>query len=277
MGSGPLDLSPAKWLWYPGDRTLPNTFVLFRRVLRLDAKPRKATGWIIGESRYQLEVNGKRIQWGPAPNDPRWPEVDHMDLTEVLTSGENVLGATVLYFGQGDATCPMSRAGFIFKLEIEHADGRREIVVSDGAWRCHLSQAWKPGIIACFSCAPCQEEFDGRLHPHGWNEKGFVENDDWLAPYLSAVPGESADLCRPDERSDELDSRSEEVHLRRGGPFQVRTPPAPHPPDARDVGFSGAAGRAAPHQVEEADRRVLRRAPAKVLRCRGHAGSPARR
>ncbi|MFM7397443.1 MAG: hypothetical protein ACKO4N_00535, partial [Verrucomicrobiota bacterium] len=26
-GGGSLDLSPAKWLWYPGDRTLPNTFV----------------------------------------------------------------------------------------------------------------------------------------------------------------------------------------------------------------------------------------------------------
>ncbi|MFZ4766273.1 MAG: twin-arginine translocation signal domain-containing protein, partial [Roseimicrobium sp.] len=49
---GALDLSPAKWLWYPGDRTLPNTFILFRRVLQLNAKPKKATGWIIGESRY---------------------------------------------------------------------------------------------------------------------------------------------------------------------------------------------------------------------------------
>lgn len=29
-----LDLSPANWLWYPGDRMLPNTFVLFRRVLQ---------------------------------------------------------------------------------------------------------------------------------------------------------------------------------------------------------------------------------------------------
>ena len=42
-----------------------------------------------------------------------------MDLTACLSSGENVFAATVLYFGQGDATCPMSRAGFIFKLEIE--------------------------------------------------------------------------------------------------------------------------------------------------------------
>ena len=179
---GALDLSPAKWLWYPGDRVLPNTFVLFRRILQLNAKPKKATGWIIGESRYQLEVNGRRVQWGPAPNDPRWPEVDHMDLTESLTSGENVIGATVLYFGQGDATCPMSRAGFIFKLEIEHADGRLETVVSDNSWRCHLSQAWKPGQHRMFFMQALQEEFDGRLHPHGWNEKGFAENDDWLEP-----------------------------------------------------------------------------------------------
>jgi hypothetical protein len=179
---GALDLSPAKWLWYPGDRVLPNTFVLFRRILQLNAKPKKATGWIIGESRYQLEVNGRRVQWGPAPNDPRWPEVDHMDLTESLNSGENVIGATVLYFGQGDATCPMSRAGFIFKLEIEHADGRLETVVSDNSWRCHLSQAWKPGQHRMFFMQALQEEFDGRLHPHGWNEKGFAENEDWLEP-----------------------------------------------------------------------------------------------
>jgi hypothetical protein len=185
---GALDLSPAKWLWYPGDRVLPNTFVLFRRVLQLNAKPKKATGWIIGESRYQLEVNGKRIQWGPAPNDPRWPEVDHMDLTESLNSGENVLGATVLYFGQGDATCPMSRTGFIFKLELEHADGRRETVLSDNSWRCHLSQAWKPGQHRMFFMRALQEEFDGRLHPHGWNEPGFVENQDWLEPYFPPCP-----------------------------------------------------------------------------------------
>lgn len=188
LTEGVLDLSPAKWLWYPGDRTLPNTFVLFRRVLKLSEKPRKATGWIIGESRYQLEVNGKRIQWGPAPNDPRWAEVDPMDLTQSLTPGENVIGVTVLYYGQGDCTCPMSRAGLLFKLEIEHGDGRRETVVSDNSWRCHVSQAWKPGHHRMFYMAALQEEFDGRLHPHGWNEKGFAENDDWVVPSLPPCP-----------------------------------------------------------------------------------------
>ncbi len=194
---GALDLSPAKWLWYPGDRTVPNTFVLFRRVLKLTAKPRKATGWVIGESRYQLEVNGKRIQWGPSPSDPRWPEVDHMDLTEALTSGENVIGSTVLYFGQGDSSSPMSRAGFIFKLEIEHADGSLETVVSDNSWRCHLSQAWKPGHHRMFFMRALQEDFDGRLHPHGWNDKGFVENEDWIEPFFPPCPANQPIFADP--------------------------------------------------------------------------------
>src|SRR5713226_6243783 len=57
-----IDLSPAKWIWFPSQRTLPNTFVLFRRDLRLDATPRQARGWITADSRYRLTVNGHYIQ-----------------------------------------------------------------------------------------------------------------------------------------------------------------------------------------------------------------------
>ena len=78
------DLSPAQWIWYPSGRTLQNTFVLFRRELSLGAKPRRATGWISADSRYRLELNGQRVQWGPAPSDPRWPEADPLDLTNRL-------------------------------------------------------------------------------------------------------------------------------------------------------------------------------------------------
>lgn len=193
----PLDLSPARWLWYPGDRTLPNTFVLFRRVLNLSEKPVKATGWVIGDTRYLLELNGQRVQWGPAPNDPRWPEVDPIDLTGALTTGENVIGATVLYFGQGEATSPMSRAGFIFKLEIEYAGGRREMVVSDDTWRCHLSKAWTPGHHRMWFMRALQEDFDARLHPQGWNGKGFKEDSDWLEPHFLPCPANMPSFADP--------------------------------------------------------------------------------
>jgi len=58
------DLSPARWLWYPSQRCLANTMVLFRRELQLPAKPKRATGWVLGSSRYLLYVNGRRIQFG---------------------------------------------------------------------------------------------------------------------------------------------------------------------------------------------------------------------
>jgi len=98
------NLEPARWVWYPSERCLQNTFVLFRRQLELPDRPRRAAGWIVADGRYLLEVNGQRVQWGPAPSDPRWMEVDPMELTAALRSGANTIGAQVLYYGQGDGT-----------------------------------------------------------------------------------------------------------------------------------------------------------------------------
>src|SRR6476619_2570783 len=94
-----MDLSPARWIWFPGKRTLQNTFILFRRDIELPSAPKRATGWITADSRYRLTVNGQRIQWGPAPCDPRWQDVDPIDLTSHLVAGKNVIGVEVLYYG----------------------------------------------------------------------------------------------------------------------------------------------------------------------------------
>ncbi len=85
------DLAPARWIWYPSGRTLQSTFILFRREVDLAAKPRSAFGWIAADNRYRLEVNGQRLQFGPAPADPRWTEADPVDLTAVLREGRNVV------------------------------------------------------------------------------------------------------------------------------------------------------------------------------------------
>ena len=117
------DLRPAEWIWFPSTRVLANTFVLFRREFSLRSAPVRAIGWIAADSRYRLEVNGERIQWGSAPSDPRWQEADPIDLTSVLTTGLNVLGATVLFYGHGEGTWAIGKPGFLFWLEIEYADG----------------------------------------------------------------------------------------------------------------------------------------------------------
>ena len=84
------DLAPARWIWYPSGRCLANTFVLFRRVVTLPARPKRATGWISAESRYKLDVNGRRdlqeqySNWSPLPiqpgknEKPQWIETRHL-------------------------------------------------------------------------------------------------------------------------------------------------------------------------------------------------------
>ena len=190
-----IDLSPAQWIWYPSERTLPNTFVLFRRTIRLGASPTRARGWILADSRYRLFVNGTRAQWGPAPSDPRWVEVDPLDLTNMLHEGENVIGAEVLYYGHGDGTWPIGKPGFIFSLDIEGTDGNLEKIVSDSSWLVHLARSWRTGQYKRWYLRALQEEFDARLYPFGWTAKDFKPTEGWLPAMGLDCPADKPVIC----------------------------------------------------------------------------------
>ena len=66
-----------------------------------------------------------------------------------------MLGATVLFYGAGDGTWPLGKPGFLFWLEIEHADGRVETLVSDS----RLAGDALPGLAA----GPAQALVSARL------------------------------------------------------------------------------------------------------------------
>jgi alpha-L-rhamnosidase len=189
-----LDLSPAQWIWYPSERTLPNTFVLFRNTLVLESKPRRAVGWLTADSRYLLTVNGARVQQGPAPSDPRILDVDPMDLTGLLHAGENVLGVTALHFGLGDGTSPIGKPGFICLLNVECADGTSRTISSDSSWLSHLAQAWKPGQYKRWYLRSLQEVFDARRYPYGWDTATF-DAKDWLPAMTIGCPPDKSPIC----------------------------------------------------------------------------------
>lgn len=176
-----LDLTPAQWIWYPSQRTLPNTFLLFRRSIHLTAPVKQARGWIAVDSRYKLYVNGRYVQFGPAPSDPRWLEADPMDLSGLLKSGENVIGVQALYYGFGDGVWPIGKPGLIIYLEIEEQNGGKQLIVSDEAWRVLLTRAWRPGQYKRWYLRSLQEEFDARAYPYGWQEPGYSMNELWVA------------------------------------------------------------------------------------------------
>ncbi len=211
-----LDLSPANWIWYPSRRVLQNTVILFRKPLRLDGPVKSATGWILGDSRYRLFINGKRVQWGPAPSDPRFSEADPLDLTALLQPGDNVIGAEVLYFGQGDGTWPIGKPGFIFKLDLQFEDDTHQTILSDPSWQTHLARSWKPGQYKRWYLRAFQEEFDGRLYPLGWTSADFAPDEHWLPALVSGTLANRPAICTnlPDYLYDS-DGDKETSQLRR--------------------------------------------------------------
>ena len=162
-----VDLAGAKWIWLPSQRTLPSTFVLFRRTVEFDAAPRRAVVSIAADSRYRLFVNGRRVQWGPAPCDPRWLDVDEADITPHLTAGANAIGVEVLFYGVGEGTWPAGKPGLLVRCDCESNEGKHTTVVSDDQWLALLDRAHPPGHYKRWFLRALQEQFDARAHPAG--------------------------------------------------------------------------------------------------------------
>ena len=190
MRNSSLDLSPAKWIWYPSGRTLQNTFVLFRKDIVLKEKPQNVKGWILADSRYRLFINGVRVQWGPAPSDPRWQEADPVDLTTYFQKGENTIAVEVCFFGTGDGTHPMGKPGFILNLDVD-----QQKIITDGSWDCFLARSWKPGQYKRWFLRSLQEEFDARLYPYGWDRPAFELNSDWVKAVVVSNDGKYPSVC----------------------------------------------------------------------------------
>jgi alpha-L-rhamnosidase len=190
-----LNLTPASWIWYPSGRTLPNTFSIFRTTFDLPAPPQSAMGWVSADSRYILNVNGTRLQRGPAPCDPRYLEADPVDCAHLLRKGQNALGATVLFYGHGDGTSPLGKPGFIFLLNILCTDGTKITIVSDSNWQSYLATSWQPGRHQRWYLRSLQEEFDARAYPFGWDHPEFVPSEAWLPAMTLNCGPDKPPLC----------------------------------------------------------------------------------
>lgn len=184
-----LDLQPARWIWYPSARTPQNTFVLFRKDLELQSLPNRAQGWIVADSRYRLFVNGERVQWGPAPSDPRWQEADPVDIAPYLRVGSNTIAVEVCFYGSGDGTTPIGKPGLLVNIDV----GGRPLV-TDTSWQCMLPGSWEPGKYKRWFLRSLQECFDAREYPYGWTDPGYVMDGQWL-PARAYGRGDRPSIC----------------------------------------------------------------------------------
>ena len=163
-----VTLAPAQWIWLPSERTLPNTFVLFRKEFSLAAQPTRAIGWLTADSRYRLTVNGQRVQWGPAPairdnwTSIHWTSRRCCNRARMSWRWKSSITGSVKAHGRP------AKPGLLFHALVETPQGEPLRIVSDGSWQCTVDRAHRPAQPKRWFLRALQEEFDARQHPQGW-------------------------------------------------------------------------------------------------------------
>jgi alpha-L-rhamnosidase len=168
-GRGPVDpvanaLAPAPYL---------------RRAFAVDKPTVSARLYVTALGLYEARLNGHRI--GDAFLAPGWTDYGQRvhyqtyDVTNLLTTGENVLGAVIADgWYAGFVGFDAKRAGahygktpeFMAQLAITFADGSRQWVVTDESWQSATGAIRHADLLM-------GEKHDLRLELAGWDAPGF--------------------------------------------------------------------------------------------------------
>jgi len=167
---GPLDpvasaLNPAPYL---------------RRVFRVGELVASARLYVTALGLYEVRLNGSRV--GDAYLTPGWTDYARRipyqtyDVTRLLISGENVLGAVIADgWYAGFVGFDVKRAGahygaapeLLAQLVVTFADGSQQWVVTDEQWQARFAAVRHADLLM-------GERQDLRLEPHGWDAPGFA-------------------------------------------------------------------------------------------------------
>ncbi|MFJ9030586.1 alpha-L-rhamnosidase [Streptomyces sp. NPDC102274] len=151
--------------------------------LRPGAKVARARLYSTALGLYEAYLNGERI--GEDRLAPGWTDYHKRvqyqtyDVTRLLGSGANVLGATVAagwYAGNIAWFGPHQygeRPALLAQLEVTYTDGTTERVLSGTDWRAATGPVTDADLMA-------GEEYDARLETDGWTRAGF-DATGWVA------------------------------------------------------------------------------------------------
>ncbi|MCM3848303.1 glycoside hydrolase family 78 protein [Pseudonocardia sp. DR1-2] len=173
---------------------------LVRRDFTVRAEVVAARVYVTSHGLHELEVNGYRVGtdvlspgWSPYATRLRY--LTH-DVTDLLVPGANAIGGLLgdgwyrgrLGFRGGHRNLYGTDLSLIAQLEIEYADGERDVVATDAAWRAAPSPIVVSGLYD-------GETYDARDERPGWSRSGF-DDAGWLPVALGHR--DPATLAAPD-------------------------------------------------------------------------------
>ncbi|HVX86428.1 MAG TPA: family 78 glycoside hydrolase catalytic domain [Phycisphaerae bacterium] len=187
----------AKWIGFPGDDAdkAPEAAPCFRHEFSVRAGLVHATAYVCGLGQYDLQLNGQKV--GPAVLAPGWTNYartclyDTYDVTQQVREGANAVGVMLGNGMYNVLKVPGRYTKFvgtfgppkvIAEIVCEYADGRREVVGTDGSWR----TARGPVV---FNHIYGGEDEDARKELEGWDAAGFADGQ-WKAAAEVEAPGD---------------------------------------------------------------------------------------
>ena len=163
----------AQWIRRPGaEKEVLQDYSLFRKEVAITASQIvRARVYASAGDHYDLRVNGMLVAHGPSYAYPDEQYYETTDVTSELRAGATNTFAFVTFWGQPSQGRPPTVPGLIAHITIDHADGMRQTVTTDGTWRTH-NAPWVQDVLRNDE-GDFVEHIDERLLPVGWDRAGF--------------------------------------------------------------------------------------------------------
>ena len=174
-----------------GEPWPPAPAMLMRRAFTVERPVVGARLYVTALGAYEARLNGKRV--GDALLTPEWTDFRKrvlyraFDVTGLVKTGPNLIGAVVGDGWYASHLAPAGRYGFgpaprrfCAQLELTFADGGRQTIATDQAWRTATSPILSSEIYN-------GEVYDARREQPGWDRAGF-DDTRWSAVEAAPAP-----------------------------------------------------------------------------------------
>ncbi|WP_422770360.1 family 78 glycoside hydrolase catalytic domain [Plantactinospora sp. WMMC1484] len=144
----------------------------------------RARAYTAADHTFELYLNGRRADRGTSFGYPGEDYYQAADVTDLVRAGRPLaIGIRYHWYGGGQGR-PAGAPGVLMKLVVEHADGTRRVVVTDGSWRVTRDGLFPAGSGRRNGEGDRIERQDARAEIVGWSSPGY---DDSTASWAPAV------------------------------------------------------------------------------------------
>jgi alpha-L-rhamnosidase len=133
----------------------------------------RARAYTAADHTYELYLNGRRADRGTSFGYPGEDYYQAADVTDLVSAGKPLaLGVRYHWYGSGQGR-PAGTPGLLMKLVVEHADGSREVFVTDGSWQVVRDGFFPSGSARRNGEGDRIERQDARAEMVGWTSPGY--------------------------------------------------------------------------------------------------------